>query len=184
MRTSSANLGLFFCLAGLAVFVLMTSVGIHIDRDLRQKEPYYKAPVYFKDPFLTLRNDSYGKGFFGASRDGGRTHKGIDILAPVGQPVLAAKSGRIFFAGTDKGYGWYVEIHHPDGLRTRYAHLSRIDVMAGDWIRQGSVLGACGKTGNASNHRMSPHLHFEILSPEGAANPSRLLDPILFPRRH
>lgn len=156
----------------------MTSVWADLDRDSRQKEPYYKAPVYSKDPFLTLRNDAFGKGFFGASRDGGRTHKGIDILARVGQPVLAAKSGRVFFAGLDKGYGLYIEIYHPDGLRTRYAHLSRIDVETGDWVSPGGVIGTCGKTGNASDLRIKPHLHFEILSPLGAVNPgSGLLDP-------
>jgi murein DD-endopeptidase MepM/ murein hydrolase activator NlpD len=142
------------------------------------KEPFFINPAPNKTGVLYIRSDSYGKGYFGASRNGGRTHKGIDVISPVGAPVLAAKSGRVFYAGEDKGYGNYVEIHHPDGLCTRYAHLSQIDVKTGDWVAIGALVGKTGKTGNAKNPHIVPHLHFEIRNGTDAVNPTAgLLDP-------
>ncbi len=130
-----------------------------------------------KNP-LVLREDSYGKGAFGASRNHGRTHEGIDILAAPGEPVVASKSGRAAVTRDTKGYGNYVEISHPDELKTRYAHLSAILIREGDWVRQGQRIAQTGKTGNAANPHIAPHLHFEIRSQNGALNPSRgLLDP-------
>ena len=143
-----------------------------------QKEPYYLSPVLSPSNNLTLRRDTYGKGYFGASRSGRRTHAGIDLTAAVGSPVIASKSGRVFFAGDDAGYGRYVEIHHPDGLLTRYAHLSEIRVKEGEWVYQDQVIGASGKTGNANQSSIIPHLHFEIRYQNQPLNPaSGLLDP-------
>ena len=144
------------------------------------KEAHYSSPVISSSGILTLRSDSYGKGFFGASRNGRRTHAGVDITLPVGNPVLAAKSGRVFFAGDDKGYGHYIELHHPDGLSTRYAHLSEIKVNEGQWISQGDTIGLSGKTGNAINPHITPHLHFEIRYRSSPLDPqSGLMDPKL-----
>lgn len=146
------------------------------------REPYYKTPIRLNSLNLPIRNDAYGKGFFGASRgtNGHRRHKGLDILAPLSTPVYAAKSGRVTFAGWDKGYGLYIEIAHPDGLFTRYAHLSEVFVRQGDWIFQGSQIALSGRTGNALNIKILPHLHFEIRHPFGAVHPLRgLLDPKL-----
>ncbi len=143
-----------------------------------KKEPFFKSPI--RKQSLCLRNDSYGKGAFGASRNHGRTHEGIDILAPVGEPVIASKSGRVQLARGSGGYGNYVEIRHPDGLKTRYAHLSTMLINEGEWVRQSQIIGASGKTGNAKNRHIAPHLHFEIRSQSAALNPSRgLLDPAI-----
>jgi murein DD-endopeptidase MepM/ murein hydrolase activator NlpD len=142
------------------------------------REPYYASPVAASGPALPLRSDAYGKGYFGARRNNGRTHKGIDIRAPLGSPILASKSGRVSVAAIDKGYGIWVEINHPDGLRSRYAHLSEAHVRNGQWVRAGQNVGLCGKTGNADAQRIVPHLHFEIRYKTHALNPSeKLLDP-------
>jgi len=92
---------------------------------------------------------------------------------------LAAKSGRVVFAGRDNGYGNIIEIRHPDGLWTRYAHLSELFVREGDWVTQRQAIGKSGKTGNASNPKISPHLHFEIRGKGQALNPVVFLDPQL-----
>ena len=143
-----------------------------------QKEPYYSSPVLLSSNDLILRNDTFGKGYFGASRNGHRMHAGIDLKTPVGSSVMASKSGRVFFAGDDAGYGRYVEIHHPDGLRTRYAHLSSIQVKEGEWVCQNQPIGTSGKTGNANQSNITPHLHFEIRYQNQPLNPApELLDP-------
>ena len=105
----------------------------------------------------------------------GRMHKGIDIANNVGTPILAARSGDVISAGwNDGGYGYLVEIRHPDGTLTRYAHNSRILVRAGDKVNQGSVISLMGSTGRSTG----PHLHFEIVPPgRGAMNPLQFLPP-------
>jgi murein DD-endopeptidase MepM/ murein hydrolase activator NlpD len=85
-------------------------------------------------------------------------HRGVDVAAPEGTPVLAMKSGRVEFAGNRGGYGLTVVLEH-GSTRTLYAHLSRIDVGAGQRVRGGDVIGAVGRTGNATG----PHLHFEVV---------------------
>jgi murein DD-endopeptidase MepM/ murein hydrolase activator NlpD len=87
-----------------------------------------------------------------------RKHNGVDYSAPTGTPVRAVSDGSVQFAGSQNGYGNMVEIRHPSGRSTLYAHLSRIDVKKGQHIDQGQRLGAVGMTGWATG----PHLHFEF----------------------
>lgn len=100
---------------------------------------------------------------FGDTRSYGR-HEGIDFGAPVGSPVRAARQGRVNRVGNDPdGYGLFVEIIHPGGLRTLYGHMSKINVQPGQTIRTGQPVGAVGSTGNSTG----PHLHFSVISPSG-----------------
>ena len=105
----------------------------------------------------------------------GRMHKGIDLANSTGTPIVAAKEGRVSFAGWhDGGYGYLVEISHADGSTTRYAHNSRMLVAQGQEVRQGEVISQMGSTGNSTG----PHLHFEIIAPGmGAMNPLNFLPP-------
>jgi murein DD-endopeptidase MepM/ murein hydrolase activator NlpD len=96
----------------------------------------------------------------------GKVHKGIDIASSVGTPVWAAASGVVEFAGwDDSGYGNMIDIRHPDGFLTRYAHLSDIYAQQGSVVNQSQVIGAVGNTGNSTG----PHLHFEIIPLSGVA---------------
>lgn len=162
-------------------FILFLSIPVLIfyeQYDFNLKEPYYTSPITTSSEILHLRNDSFGKGFFGAPRNGGRMHAGIDLESPVAGLVLASKSGRVTFSGEDVGYGNYIELRHPDGLTTRYAHLSELKVKDGEWVSQGHMIGASGRTGNAVHPRIRPHLHFEIRYRNQPLNPSLgLLDP-------
>lgn len=103
----------------------------------------------------------------------GRMHNGIDIAAPVGTPIFAAASGVVTFAGWNNGgYGNLVEIEHPDGSVTLYAHNSRILVREGQEVDQGEQVAEMGSTGFSTG----PHLHFEIHPPgQGAVNPMAFL---------
>jgi murein DD-endopeptidase MepM/ murein hydrolase activator NlpD len=89
-------------------------------------------------------------------------HSGIDLGAPFGTPVLAAKAGRVDFAGWSDGYGNLVELDH-GSIGTRYAHLDAIFVSQGQQIAQGQQIGIVGSTGRSTG----PHLHFEIMVPSG-----------------
>lgn len=163
-------------LLGLLCWTALPCIWLELDRHFKRAEPFFTPPIYLNSKHIPLRQDDYGKGYFGASRNGGRKHKGIDILAPIASPILSAKSGRVVFTGEDKkGYGFYIEILHPNNLRTRYAHLKKIWVRAGDWVSRGQMVGECGKTGNAAGAGVKPHLHFEILTSYGPLNPTKEL---------
>ena len=105
----------------------------------------------------------------------GRMHNGIDISDHVGTPVLAAADGIVKRASWHhNGYGYLVELTHPDGSLTRYAHNSSILVQPGETVRRGQVISLIGCTGICTG----PHLHFEIHpTGHGAANPLALLPP-------
>jgi len=85
-------------------------------------------------------------------------HSGIDLGAPFGTPVLAAKSGRVEYAGWGDGYGNLVELDH-GSTGTRYAHLEAIYVSQGQSVAQGQQIGLVGSTGRSTG----PHLHFEFM---------------------
>ena len=88
-----------------------------------------------------------------------RPHRGIDIAASVGEPILAPANGVVRYAGhRSGGYGNTVEIDHGFGYRTRFAHASRILVRAGQRVERGQVIAEVGATGLVSG----PHLHYEV----------------------
>ncbi|UJB71885.1 M23 family metallopeptidase [Acaryochloris sp. 'Moss Beach'] len=99
----------------------------------------------------------------------GRPHRGIDIAAPVGTPVIASAPGIVTTAGWNRwGYGNLVEIRHPDGSLTLYAHNHRIKTRVGQSVYQGQQIAEMGSTGLSTG----PHTHFELHSAgKGAINP-------------
>lgn len=109
-------------------------------------------------------------GWRGDPVDGGtRFHAGVDIPAPVGTGVLAVRAGEVIFAGYAGGYGNLVVIDHGDSLRSRYAHLRRIFVVAGKSVATGERIGEVGSTGRATG----PHLHYEVRKGLMAVDPLR-----------
>lgn len=100
-----------------------------------------------------------------------RPHKGIDIAARVGEPILAAARGRVIYAGNkSNGYGNMVEIDHGYGYITRYAHASRLHVRRGQSVDRGTRIADVGATGLTSG----PHLHYEV------EQNGRQVDPLNF----
>lgn len=91
----------------------------------------------------------------------GRMHRGIDIANKIGTPILAAADGVVKFEGTKRGYGKIIDISHPDGSLTRYAHNHRHFVKLGQEVKQGQMIAHMGNTGFSTG----PHLHFEIHPP-------------------
>jgi len=97
----------------------------------------------------------------------GRLHAGLDIAAPSGTPITAAKGGTVILAGSNGGYGNTVIIDHGGGLSTLYAHMSRIGTSDGAVVKQGQQIGGVGTTGNSTGN----HLHFETRVGGSPQNP-------------
>lgn len=129
---------------------------------------YFIRPIAANEVNWPLASYRYGGVFF---RD--VVHSGVDIPGPTGTPILAAGDGTVvwadwgFFSGwrenKDDPYGQAVVIEHDFGyqgqpLYTVYAHMSRIDVVEGQWVRTGDQLGLVGDTGQTTGS----HLHFEV----------------------
>lgn len=94
-------------------------------------------------------------------------HKGVDLAAPTGTPVYATADGIIGRADWFSSYGLYISIDHGADLETRYAHLSRLAVAAGDRVKKGELIGYVGSTGRSTG----PHLHYEVRVDGVAVNP-------------
>ncbi|MEM5492138.1 M23 family metallopeptidase [Hoeflea sp. AS16] len=98
-------------------------------------------------------------------------HGGIDFRTPSGTPVYSTGAGVVVHAGRNGGYGKMVEIDHGNGITTRYAHLSAVEVRKGDHVNNGKRIGKSGSTGRSTG----PHLHYEVRRNGDAVNPMRFL---------
>jgi murein DD-endopeptidase MepM/ murein hydrolase activator NlpD len=94
-------------------------------------------------------------------------HAGVDIQVPQGTPVRVTADGIVAEAGWSGGYGKLIVIDHGGGMQTCYAHLSRIDVMPGQEVRVGQVVGGSGSTGRSQ----APHVHYEVRIGGSPVNP-------------
>ncbi|MDE7367216.1 MAG: M23 family metallopeptidase, partial [Lachnospiraceae bacterium] len=118
-----------------------------------------------------IRPTTYGVLTSGYGARWGTIHKGIDWGVPVGTACRASRAGTVVSAGWSGGYGYCVVIDHGDGVRTRYAHLSSIQVSNGQYVNQGDVIALTGNTGDSTG----PHIHFEIIINGTAVNPANYL---------
>lgn len=98
---------------------------------------------------------------------GRRSHKGVDLAAPTGTPVYATADGIVGRADWFSSYGLFVRIEHGADLETRYAHMSRLAVSAGERVKKGDIIGYVGSTGRSTG----PHLHYEVRVEGAAVNP-------------
>ncbi len=110
------------------------------------------APV--KNVTITSKYGKRNDPFTGAPKH----HRGIDFAGKIGTELMAVAPGRVISAGERVGYGTTVEIDHGLGFTTLYAHLSKITVSRGDWVRPGTIVGLGGSSGRSTG----PHLHYEI----------------------
>ncbi|MFM7378964.1 MAG: M23 family metallopeptidase [Erythrobacter sp.] len=98
---------------------------------------------------------------------GMRKHTGIDLAAPTGTPVYATADGIVSRADWFGGYGLYISVEHGASMQTRFGHLSRLAVAAGDSVKKGDLIGYVGSTGRSTG----PHLHYEVRVEGIAVNP-------------
>ncbi len=98
---------------------------------------------------------------------GRRAHKGVDLAGPIGTPVHATADGVVGRAEWFSSYGLYVQLEHGADIETRYGHMSRLNVAAGQMVHKGDVIGFIGTTGRSTG----PHLHYEVRIAGQAVNP-------------
>lgn len=128
------------------------------------RRTFLKAPLSFR-----RISSNFSKGRFHPILKRYRPHHGLDYAAPTGTPVSAVGSGTIIFSGIKGQYGKLVIIKHPNGYKSYYGHLSRIDrnIKKGAKVDQGQLIGLVGATGLATG----PHLHYELRIKDKAVNP-------------
>ena len=128
-------------------------------------------PTYVKPISGGRLSSPFGKR--SAPKKGASTyHKGVDWAIPTGTAVYASCGGTVKKAGWGSGYGYVVYITHSDGRETRYAHLSKVLVKAGQSVKQNQKIALSGNTGVSTG----PHLHFEILINGKQVNPLKYLN--------
>ena len=98
---------------------------------------------------------------------GNAGHRGTDIPAPEGTPILATHSGTVLVIGWSDSYGNQVLLDNGEGLSTRYAHMTQTAVTAGEAVTAGQVIGYVGSTGDSTGF----HLHFEVMQNGVRVNP-------------
>ena len=104
---------------------------------------------------------------------GNAGHRGTDIPAPEGTPILAAHSGTVLVSGWNDSYGNQVLLDNGAGLSTRYAHMTATAVTAGETVTAGQVIGYVGSTGDSTGN----HLHFEVMQNGARCNPLSVVNP-------
>jgi murein DD-endopeptidase MepM/ murein hydrolase activator NlpD len=127
---------------------------------VREEENRYLWPVQGRiTSYFGRRNLGMGTASF---------HRAIDVAAPTGTAITAARSGTVTYAGwSERGYGNLVKIQHQGGDETWYAHQSEILVSVGQYVKQSEVIGLVGSTGLSTG----PHLHFELHEAGTAVDP-------------
>ena len=99
-------------------------------------------------------------------------HYGIDLVSDFNTSMFAVYEGVVIEAGWQSGYGNRIEIDHGNGFVTTYSHLSKFNIIKGDEVHTGDIIGTIGSTGNST----SPHLHFEIIYNKIKINPKLYLN--------
>jgi peptidoglycan hydrolase FlgJ len=103
-----------------------------------------------------------------------RFHTGVDFDVPSKTPVKSFMEGDVTFSGWEQGYGYLVEIKHPNGMVSRYGHNSELKVKEGDHIDSGAVIALSGSSGRSTG----PHLHFELRKGEFSLNPEKIIEKL------
>ena len=99
------------------------------------------------------------------------THKGVDIAAPVGTPIIAPADGVVIFSGAKAGFGNFIMIAHYDGIVTRYGHNAQNMVQAGQKVKRGDQIASVGMSGRTTG----PHLHYELWVHGKTVNPRKFI---------
>ena len=124
------------------------------------RSPLPTSPLDLGAPVAAPLGDGFGP-------RGDAFHAGIDFVAPADTPVVSARTGRVVWAAALGSWGNTVVVRHGQGVRTLYAHLSRIDVGLLERVSTGTRLGLVGSTGRSTG----PHLHFEVRLRGAAVDP-------------
>lgn len=125
----------------------------------------------YQAPLRGVWHSSGGFNISDPRPNGHKGHQGLDMRAYAGTPVYPLTPGIVISVGTDPMGGNVVNIQHPNGIRTYYAHLSTVKVHKNDKVDQNTVIGSVGNTGNAAH--TFPHLHFQVWQNGQISDPAK-----------
>lgn len=155
--------------ASLSVGAARPSVRVHVPAEVfANGDGYYAWPLPKGEPGSITSGYGLRRDPFGHKH---KTHKGLDISAPTGTPVLSMAPGIVLRSDRSPSYGNVVYVDHGGGVVTRYAHQDRLDVRRGDRVLRGQQLGTVGSTGRSTG----PHLHLEVRVEGKAVDPHEFL---------
>jgi murein DD-endopeptidase MepM/ murein hydrolase activator NlpD len=162
-------------IGGPATVEALDKAADHLEREVRHINDRLRSDIlrlasiprglpvsgYVTDGFGMRRNPFNG--------EGREVHEGLDIAVDFGTPVTATADGLVVYAAPHAGYGNLVIVYHSNGITTRYAHLSRISVEAGQRVKRSDQVGNAGSTGRSTG----PHVHYEIRENDQSVDPLR-----------
>jgi murein DD-endopeptidase MepM/ murein hydrolase activator NlpD len=161
LRTPVPGRARLLARSGRILLLLLSATGCAVEPPHPTLVPPAEAPAVALIPPPIMSRFGEWRGEGGAATP--TRHAGIDIRAATGTPVLAAADGIVLRTGSQVYAGRLIVVEHDTDLATAYYHLSAIDVVAGQAVRRGEVIGRVGMTGNAT----APHLHFGVCRREG-----------------
>ncbi len=157
--------------AATAFFRHANRTGIAVDGLLALENIVSRVPL--SSPLTIARRQTSGYGVRRDPINGGiSSHFGLDFAASWASPVTATAAGIVKAAGVKSGWGRMVEIDHGNGFVTRYAHLHRINVRAGQRVALHDKIGELGSSGRSTG----PHVHYEVLYRGKPKNPRRFIE--------
>jgi len=162
-------------IGGPETVVALDKAADHLEREVRHINDRLRSDIlrlasiprglpvngYVTDGFGMRRNPFNG--------EGREVHEGLDIAVDFGTPVTATADGLVIYAAPHAGYGNLVIVYHSNGITTRYGHLSRISVEAGQRVKRSDQIGNAGSTGRSTG----PHVHYEIRENDQPVDPLR-----------
>jgi len=162
-------------IGGPETVVALDKAADHLEREVRHINDRLRSDIlrlasiprglpvngYVTDGFGMRRNPFNG--------EGREVHEGLDIAVDFGTPVTSTADGLVIYAAPHAGYGNLVIVYHSNGITTRYGHLSRIAVEAGQRVRRSDQIGNAGSTGRSTG----PHVHYEIRENDQSVDPLR-----------
>lgn len=160
-------------IGGPETVVALDKAADHLEREVRHINDRLRSDIlrlasipkglpvngYVTDGFGMRRNPFNG--------EGREVHEGLDIAVDFGTPVSSTADGLVVYAAPHAGYGNLVIVYHSNGITSRYGHLSRISIEAGQRIRRGEQIGNAGSTGRSTG----PHVHYEIRENDQPVDP-------------
>ncbi len=162
-------------IGGPETVVALDKAADHLEREVRHINDRLRSDIlrlasiprglpvngYVTDGFGMRRNPFNG--------EGREVHEGLDIAVDFGAPVTATADGLVIYAAPHAGYGNLVIVYHSNGITTRYGHLSRISVEAGQRVKRSDQIGNAGSTGRSTG----THVHYEIRENDQSVDPLR-----------
>ena len=135
------------------------------------QKPVIKKPIAELDLSIKLTWPAKGTISSGYGLRQGKMHHGIDITKDNGKNIVAAAPGFVEFSGREKGFGNLIIIDHGNGIKTFYAHCSKLFALRNSKVKPGQLIARMGSTGKT----IGPHLHFEIRIKGESKNPLKYL---------